>query len=401
MMYDLRDPAFLANPAPMLAQMRANGPLVRVRVPVIGKIWMTTSDAGARALLKSPDLFVRDMRTRGGRPIERVYWWLPPIIKPLLKTLIGADGEDHKRLRGSVDRAFARIEIEEMRAAIHDMAETLLDDVKGAEADLIAGYARPLPLMAICALLGVNPADRARVAHWIEPLSGPTSTWMILRALPGLWRLMRYFRNDFKEVRRNPRPGLISTLIEEGTLSENELLSMIVILFLAGHETTVHLIGMTLRAILDDDHLRASISQDPAKLPLLIEEILRHDSPVMLTKPMFVGEDTVFEGQPLKRGDRIMALLIAANHDPARFPTPEVRDPARRPNAHLGFGHGPHVCLGMQLARAETEIAVLRLLERFPDVQRSGPDSFVQRIGIRGLSALPVTFQPGTGQSNT
>jgi cytochrome P450 len=391
--WDITAPAFLADPAPVLARMREAGPLVPVRVPLVGRTWVTTTDAAARALLKDAR-FARDPKAATGRTMRRTLWFLPGFLSPMLDSLILKDGEDHRRLRGLVDRAFARTAIDDLVPEMERMADGLLDGLDPSRPlDLIPAYARPLPLLAICALLGVPEADRARIARWITPLSAPGPT-TILRAMPGLWRVMRHFRADLGTVRRTDRPGLIRELVraegEGHRLSEEEVLSMVVLLFLAGHETTVHLIADSVWSLLADEALRAEVMGDPARLPLAVEEMLRFHSPVMMTKMHYALADLTFEGVALRRGERVAAFLLAANHDPARIEAPGELRPHRRPNAHVAFGFGPHVCLGMQLARAEARVALARLFARFPDARLEGAPAYARRFGIRGVPRLMV-----------
>ncbi len=401
MTHDLRDPAFLAHPGPQLAAMRAKGPLVRARIPLIGDVWVTTTDAAARALLKDPR-FRRDPAAAGGRSLTRTYWWLPGFMAPLMENIILKDGTDHARIRGLVDPAFARGSIDDLRPRIAALADDLLDRIDpDRPTDIIAAYCRRLPLLAIAEMLGFAPDDRDHIARLVAPIAGPTNLLSFARALPGLWRSMRFLRADFDQVRQSGRPGLIRDLVQAedqgDRLSENELLSLVFTLFVAGHETTVHLIGGAILALIDAPDARARLLADPAGLPLATEEFLRHISPVMMTKMHYASQDMLFDGVAVKKGDVATALLIGANHDPARFTDPETLDPARRPNAHLGFGYGPHVCLGMQLARAEGQIALERLFGRFPDLALAQPRDrivYQPRLGIRGLKRLDLRLRP-------
>jgi cytochrome P450 len=397
MAWDLTSSTFLADPQPLLARMRAAGPLAETRVPLIGRTWVTTTDAAARTLLKD-SRFVRDAKTPTGRTMQQTLWFLPRFLSPMLDSLILKDGEDHRRLRSLVDRAFARTAIDDLVPDLTRMADSLLDRISPAgSVDLKAAYARPLPLLAICSLLGVADADRERVTRWIRPLSDPGLS-TILRAMPGLWRVLRYFRSDLEAVRSTGRAGLTRELVraedEDGSLSEEEVLSMVVLLFLAGHETTVHLITDSIASLLAAPQLRDEVLSDPRRLPLAVEEFLRFHSPVMMTKMHYAREDLVFEGVPLRKGSRVAAFLLAANHDPARIEAPEELRPSRRPNAHLAFGFGPHVCLGMQLARAETRVAIAQFFTRFPAATLIETPVYARRFGIRGYRRLLVRLKP-------
>lgn len=266
--------------------------------------------------------------------------------------------------------------------------------------DLKAAFARPLPLLAIRALLGVPEVDRTRVSRWMTPLSDPGSTTIprAMRAMPGLWRVLRHFRFDLKVVRRTDRAGLIRELAraedEGGRLSEEEVLSMVVLLFLAGHEATVHLITDALASLLSDSRLRAEVLSDPTRLPLAVEEFLRFHSPVMMTKMHYAREDLVFEDVSSRKGSRVSAFLLAASHDPARVEAPEELRPHRQPNAHLAFGFGPRVCLGMQLARAETRVAISQFFGRFPEASLVERLVYARRFGVRGYRRLMVQLRP-------
>lgn len=398
---DLTDPAFLADPAPRLAALRDAAPLARTRLPLIGPVWVTTTDAAARALLHDPR-FRRDPAAAGGRSLTRTYWWLPGFVAPLTQNILLKDGADHARLRRLVDRAFARGSIDDLRPRLTALADGLLDGLDPARpVDIVATYCRRLPLLAIAEMLGLAPADRDRLARLVAPVAGPTGLPSFAAALPNLWRVLRALRAECAAVRRQPRPGLLTALVEAEAsgdrLTEDELLSLVFTLFVAGHETTVHLIGGAILALIDDPAARARFMADPAGRPLAVEELVRWISPVMMTKMLYARENLEFQGIAVARGEVATALLLAANHDPARVPDPEALHLDRRPNAHLGFGHGPHACLGMQLARAETQIALERLFARFPDLALAGPRDAVRyrrRLGFRALRTLGLRLRP-------
>ena len=396
--WDIRGTDFLDNPEQQLTAMRNEGAVVRAKIPLMGPVWMTTTDSAARKLLKDSVNFSRDPVAAGRKPLDRMMWWMPRFMAPLMNNIIMSDGEKHKRLRKLVDHAFARTEIDDLRPQIARIAHDLLDELPtDRPVDLIATYTHKLPVLVICALLGIPDDHREKISGWIAPISGPTNGFTMLRALPGLRKIMNHFRADFETVRRTGRSGLIHELVcaeaDGDRLNEDELLSMVFTLFVAGHETTVHLINDIILAMVDRPEIAPRIAQAPEEIQLLVEEAMRYFSPVMMTKPHFTVRDVTFEGVELARGDMITALLIGANHDEARFQDPQTFKQMRRPNAHLGFGFGPHICLGMQLARAEAQVAIEVLFQRFPDLQLAVSTDQIEwskRTGMRGPKALPV-----------
>ncbi len=392
MVYRLNDPDFLADPAPTLAQMRAEGPLVRVKLPIVGQIWMTTSDAAARTLLKNPDLFRRDPGPITGKPLAKRFWWMPGFFKPLLDTMIVMDDPAHRQMRRLVELAFARATIEDLRPQLTKMADGLLDAVPSGRVDIVKHYTRPLPFLAICTLLGIPEDRHDALTRRMAPLSAVTNPFRAIYAVLRLRGVLADFRDLFAQARETPGPGLISALVhaeEDGQkLTEDQLLSMVLLLFLAGHETTVHLINAAIVGLATDPDLRAHFAENPDTRHLLIEEFMRHISPVMTTKMMFAAQDTDILGAPIKKGEMVAPLLLAANHDPERFETPESFIPDRKPNAHLGFGFGPHVCLGMQLARIEASIALDRLFARRPDLQLAEMPRYLRRPGLRAPASV-------------
>lgn len=399
MIYKLNDPTFLDDPAAQLAQMRDDGPLVRMKVPVVGTIWATTTDGAARKLLKSPELFCRDPAPITGKSLAQRFWWMPRSIKPMLDTMITTDDPAHARQRRLVELAFARTSVDEMRPQIAAIAKRLLDDLPSTgPVDIVRTYTRQLPFLAICTLLGIPQDTHARLTARVAPLSAATNPLRAFYAVLRLRGVHDDFRAMFAQARAAPGPGLISALVHaeaDGTrLAEEELLSITLLLFLAGHETTVHLINNAVVAMAEDAALKAHFKDNAERRPLMIEEFLRFYSPVMMTKPMFAAHDTDTLGTPVKKGEMVSALLIAANHDPDRVDVPEELRPDRRPNAQLGFGFGPHVCLGMQLARTEAIIALDALFSRHPDLRLARPTKWLKRPGVRAPAGVSLLLRP-------
>ncbi|MGR3466320.1 MAG: cytochrome P450 [Shimia sp.] len=391
MAFRLNDPAFLRDPGPSLAALRAVGPVVRTRLPLAGSIWLTTSDKAARTLLKNPETFVRDPSRAGARSHAARFWWMPRRLRPLLGGIIQSDGADHARLRAAVAGAFAKHPIEALATDLRHDAMRRAAKLE-PETELISAFIRPFPFTAICRLLGLPEALWPALTHGIAPLSSAAGTATIVRALFRIAPALRLIEEEVARQRRDPESGLIGHIAAQGDLLPEETTTMAMTLFLAGHDTTVHLIACAIERLLTDPEAATAWDSDPALRPYWLEEIMRHQSPILLTKTMTVARDTDFDGAQLKRGAQIAACLIAANRDPARHEDPERFRPDRRPNAHLGFGHGPHVCLGMQLARLEALTAVEAFRDTFPDARLTRPTQYLRRPGIRAPGALHVAL---------
>lgn len=285
-----------------------------------------------------------------------------------------------------------------MKPMVEDIADRLLDRLAGrTEADLMAEFCRDLPLSVICAMLGLPEQDHERFKNWLGGLTDTANVWAVIRAVPGVVRVVNYLRRISRPGGGAHPDGLIVALRDAETdgqkLSEDELVSMIFLLFGAGQETTTHLISGGLFMLLTHDDQRRKLQADASLMPTCVEECLRHVSPVQMTKPRFAVRDIELFGQQFHRGDMLAGFLSAANSDPAKFDDPHRFDIARHPNPHLAFGTGVHFCLGFQLARLEAATAFERLLARFPDIRLGvDPAAIVwrKRLGIRAMAQLPV-----------
>jgi cytochrome P450 len=397
---DLSSQAFMRDPFPALARMREAGPVVHMRLPILGKTWVATTHDAVSEVLKDDGTFVRDARNAGKRDAVGFRWWawLPRSIRVLNENMLSHDGPDHRRLRKLVDQAFSRHSVEGMRPRIEAVCDGLLDRMAGAAVvDLMEVLARPLPLTVICELLGLPEGDRTRFRQWARGIMSVTSLLGLVRFMPALFRLVAYFERHFEECRRRPRPGLMTALVQAeqdgDRLSGDELLAMAFLLLLAGHETTVHLIGGGTLALLEAPEQKARLLADWSLVPLAVEELLRFVCPVQVAKPRYVRRDLEFRGRPLRRGDVLIPMLASANADPGRFDSPDRMDLTRSPNPHVAFGTGSHFCLGAQLARVEAQVVTEKLFMRFPKLSLAVPPTalgYTGRLGIRALTALPV-----------
>jgi cytochrome P450 PksS len=397
--FDILSPAFHSDPFPTLDRMRAEGPVVRITVPLLGRIWFAVSYDACATLLKDHESFARDPANAGSRTQARILRFLPRTIGLLALNMIGKDDPEHRRLRGLVDQAFQRRTIEAVKPTIRDIADRLLDKLNGrTQADLMSEFCRDLPLSVICAMLGLPEQDHDRFKKWLGGLKDTADIGAVIRAIPGVIRVLRYLRRTSRPGGGALPDGLVAALREVETdghkLTEDELVSMIFLLFGAGQETTTHLISGGLLALLSHEDQLRRLQNDTSLMPSCVEECLRYVSPVQMTKPRFATHDVVWQERQFCRGDMFAGFLAAANCDPDKFRIdPHRFDITRHPNPHLSFGTGVHFCLGFQLARAEAAIAFERIIARFPDMRLAIEAQKVEwrrRLGIRALTQLPV-----------
>ena len=398
---DLFDPTFKANPYPTYAELRSGAPVYRAELPDGRGVWLVTRYDDVVAVLKD-ERFAKDWRSAMTPEQLAQIPPIPEVMRPLSENMLDKDPPDHERLRRLVSKAFTPRLIERMRPRVQEIADALLDAVedKGGM-DLIDDYAFPLPITVIAELLGVPVEDRNRFREWSNAaVSGDTTQEYVEKILlPHMQAFIDYLRALFEEKRENPKDDLISALVlaeEAGDkLSEDELLAMVFLLLIAGHETTVNLIGNGTLALLQNPDQLQKLKDDPSLIKPAIEELLRYDGPVETSTERFAREDVAIGDTVIPKGEMVMVVIAAADHDPARFPEPDTLDIARADNKHLAFGKGIHHCLGAPLARMEGQIALGTLLRRMPDLRLKGsPESLTWRPGmvLRGLKGLPVEF---------
>jgi cytochrome P450 len=398
---DLFDPAFTADPYPTYARLRSSAPVYRAALPDGRGVWLITRYEDVLAVLKDKR-FVKDWR--GALTPEQLAQVppIPEVMKPLSRNMLDTDPPDHERLRALVSKAFTPRLIERLRPRVQAISDGLLDAVQGrGEMDLIDDYAFPLPITVIAELLGVPAEDRNNFREWSDAaVSGNASQeYMEEILIPHMQAFTDYLRALFEEKRANPGDDLVSALVraeEAGDrLSEDELLGMVFLLLVAGHETTVNLIGNGVLALLQHPDQLRKLEEDPSLIKPAVEELLRYDGPVETSTERFAREDVEIGGQVIPRGEMVLVVLAAADHDPERFSDPDELDITRTDNRHLAFGKGIHHCLGAPLARMEGQIAISTLLRRMRNLRLKGsPESLSWRPGmiLRGLRGLPVEF---------
>jgi cytochrome P450 len=393
---DLANQAFFRNPSAEIEKLRSAGPVVEVRFPMVGKVWTTTNQELADRVLKDSETFT--IRSGAGG-VAGLQWWMPRIVRTLANHMLSKDEPDHKRLRDIVDEAFRRRAIVDMEPRILALADELAGELfaEGSPADLVERYARKLPLSVICELLGLPLADRAKFTAWASGFTRFTGAIGLMMLMPNIFAMRRYLEQRLEEVRRNGGQGLIAELVrvekQGGKINHDELVAMVFLLLLAGHETTTHLIAGSVYELLKNPGLCDWLEEDWSRVNLAVEEFLRFVSPVQFTKPRFVRKDVELGGVRLKEGEMIMPMLTAANLDPQANPHADKLDLARKPNRHLAFGTGIHFCLGHQLARIEGACALKALFKRWPKLELAVDESEIKwrrRPGLRAIEHLPV-----------
>ncbi|MCQ4206305.1 cytochrome P450 family protein [Streptomyces longispororuber] len=377
---------YYADPYAVYEKLRALGQVHQVRTPGPGpaeELWLIVGHEAARAAFTDPRL------------VKSPPWGMDgDLIGP---HLLFADPPEHGRLRSLVTREFTPRRVAALAPRVQKITDELLDEmVPRGSADLIASLAFPLPFVVICELLGVPDIDRDRFRRMSTQMVAPTSDEEAYEAHVEL----AGFLDELIEDKRCSAPAddllsaLIRTTAEDGDrLSGDELRGMAFLLLIAGHETTVNLIGNGVRALLDHPGQLAALRADMSLLDGAVEEMLRYDGPVETATHRFAAEPVDIGGTVIPAGAPVVICIANADRDPERFPAPDRFDIRRDPRGHLAFGHGIHYCLGAPLARLEGRIALRSLLERCPDLALDGTsDAWLPGVLIRGVRRLRVRW---------
>lgn len=398
---NLMDPALIADPYGGYGRLREQGPVLRGLTAVGGPAWYVTRQEDVRTVLGDPR-FVNNVATVVGMQVDDGRQKMieslgvpPELAHYLTDSVLDADGADHTRLRKLVSRAFTVRRINDLRPRVETITETLLDGLS-SPVDLIEHFAYPLPITVICELVGVPEADRPAWRSW-----GNALTSMNPELIPTAVRDMVAHVQDLVRRRRAaPADDLLTALIhaqeEDGDrLSDDELVTMVFTLVMAGHETTAHLIGNGTAALLTHPDQLDLLRRDPALWPGAIHELMRFCGPVHIARLRYATEDLDLAGVRIRAGDAVQPVLVSANFDPREYHDPERLDVTRRPSGrgegHVGFGHGFHYCLGAALARQEGEVALRALFERFPNLALDTAElEWVPMPGSHRLARLPV-----------
>jgi cytochrome P450 len=374
--YDLYSHEFRVATHDTYALMRKESPVHR-QPGLDGEtpIWFVTRYDDVVAVLTDNQRFVLDPKL-ALTPEEPAFEDDVPIAvdERVSENLLAKDGDDHRRLRRLVSKAFTPRMVDQLRPRIEELAEALIDRVADqGQMELVDDFAFPLPITVIAELLGIPVADQRRFREWsntfVTPALTPEQQEVGARHTE---EFIAYLDELFAARRAHPTDDLVSALVETedggDRLSQNELYSMVVLLIVAGHETTVSLITSAVRTLLSHPDQLAELRADPSLLPAAVEELLRYDSPVERTITRWAAADVELGGERIARGDLVIAVVGSANRDAAQFPGPDALDFRRDAGKHLGFGRGPHFCLGAPLARLETQIALETLFRRLPTI---------------------------------
>ena len=388
------DPEFLADPYPTYHRLRAEDP---VHHSPLG-FWVLTRYEDVAAVLRDPR-FIKEplaalVAARFGSEVPR----------GVGLSMLDRDPPDHTRLRSLVSKAFTPRVVEGLRPRIQAIVDDLIARAEPTGSmDLIEEFAYPIPVNVICEMMGVPVRDHERFKGWsLDIARGLDSIWLPpdseipRRSATARHAISDYFRELIAQRRTSPRADLLSALIaaeEAGDkLNEEELLATCILILIAGHETTVNLIGNGVLALLRHPAELSRLRATPGLITSAVEELLRYDGPVQRTARV-ASADATIGGHTIPQGDMVMPFIGAADRDPAHFPEPDRLNLSRADNRHIAFGWGIHFCLGAPLARVEGQIAIDTLVRRLPRLALIGDSvEYRQSLTLRGLKTLPVKF---------
>lgn len=391
---------FYQDPHATYRALRKRGPLHRIRLDgVLG--WLIVDHDVAKQAFAEPTISKR-IGSPEGQAVLAKNGAAELFNTAISDNMLFADPPQHTRLRRLVAKAFAGPAIRDLQPRITSIADTLLSDISArTTVDLIDSYAFQLPTAVICELLGVPDADKEDFRSWTAVVVNDSAT-LEERATAGV-SFFTYLTKLIAERTGDPRDDLLSQLIvakdHEDRLDEHELIAMLLLLLIAGHETTVNLIGNSILELLRDPALAERLRTDPEAIPAYLEEILRCHGSLHVATARYTTAPITLGGRDIDAGEFILISLAAANRDPARFTDPDRIDLERPGSRHIAFGHGIHHCLGAALARLEATTAISRLLDTFPEIsldRESGDPTWRKSLLIHGLTSLPVRLTAPT-----
>jgi len=399
-LHRLLDPEVLANPYPLYRRLQAEDP---VHWDPFLHVWVVTRYADVVRVLRD---FSAQRTPTPGQLTALGLSALNPVARVMVKQMLFLDAPAHTRIRTLAAHAFTPARVEALRAHIREITERLLEPILlRGRLDVIAELAEPLPCIVTAEMLGVPSEDHPRLKAWSQDFAEALGNFQhnpdrMPRVLRAVEEMTAYFRGAMDEQRRRPGGGLVAALmnaeVEGDRLSEDEVVANCIVTMVGGQETTTNLIGNGVLTLLRHPRELERLRAEPALIPSAVEELLRYESPSQHTARI-APEDVELGGRRIRKGQAVIAVMGAANRDPARFPDPDRLDLARADNRHLAFGWAAHFCFGAPLARLEGQIAFEALAPRLGALLREpGPLSWRTNLGLRGLTALPVTLGDGS-----
>lgn len=388
--YVLFTKEFTHNPYPVYEKLRQSDPILNLQFPDGRFGWLISDYEQAVEALKD-GRFSKDVAKAMGQKQTSVF----------STNMLFSDPPDHKRLRGLVQKGFTPQRIADMRGHIQEIADNLLDAVSSKDTiNLIDEYAFKLPIIVISEILGVPTEDQDKFRVWSNSIIGASNQEMNEQVVQHMNEFIAYLKDWFAKVREQPGDDMISQLViaenQGERLSEQELFGVVTLMIIAGHETTVNLIGNGVLALLEHPEQRKLLQEQPELIHGAIEEMLRYNGPVEFSTSRWAAEAMDFHGVHMKKGDLVVIALNSANRDASQFENPDIFDITREKSQHLAFGKGIHLCLGAPLARLEGEIAINTLLRRYPhfELQRD-IDELEWRPGmiVRGVKEIPISLR--------
>jgi cytochrome P450 len=392
LLFDPRDPGMRADPYPCYHRLRDTDPVHRSPFGY----WVLSRH-------QDVDMILRDSRGRSDFPHDET--WArhrggpqSAIVRSTAQWMMMCDGAAHRRLRTLVTQVFTARAVQRLRPRIAAVIDGLFDEIGEGEIDLVEDLALPLPIMVIGELLGIPRADRGRcrawtdwIGHVIDPIVTPDMQVAMNRAAT---EFGAYLTEQIRLRRANPGPDLLSSLVRTDDagerLTDDEVVANVLLLFNAGHETTVNLIGNGMLALLRHPDQMTLLRETPGLMSQAVEELIRYDSPVQVGARIMAA-DVPLGGTTIPAGAKVMLLYGAANRDPARYADPDRLDLRRAGVKSLAFGGGPHFCIGAPLARLEIDMVFTALLERYRSIElAAGELSWRANFNLRGLNELPL-----------
>lgn len=392
----LLEPEVLANPYPLYHRLRSEDPVHWDRFL---HTWVVTRYPDVLNVLHS---FSADRTPTPEQLTAMGLSGLNPIAKVMVKQMLFMDAPAHTRLRGLASAAFTPRRVEVLREHIQEIADELLDRVQTrGRMDIIADFAAPMPAIVTAEMLGVPTEDHVDLKKWSADFAEMLGNFQhnpdrIPRVLESTNNLTDYFQAAIGRARQHPREGLIHAFmtaeIDGDRLTDEEIVANCIVTMVGGQETTTNLIGNGLLTLMRNPEQLAQLRDDRSLISSAVEELLRYESPSQHTGRI-AREDVQMGDKQIRKGQAVMAIMAAANRDPERFPDPDRLILDRSDNKHLAFGWSSHFCFGAPLARMEGQIAFETILRRLPNLEVApGPLTWRNNSGLRGLTALPVSF---------